>query len=151
MNRSFDHVVRSPLNHSKSKEAHLFPQAKRFKDPRPSQYLSSYSAAKEIRMTCRKKCLRRQPFIQNLQCSRETKGGKDRGVSRRRRMPTTTDLLPISTGRARGGTLSVWHKSWNMSIKIRSRGRVLISSPTIPRKNWCTPCAAKFQQRMLQL
>lgn len=148
MNRSFDHVMRSPLNHSKTKEAHLFPQAKRFKDTRPPQYLLCYVAAKEIRMICRKRCLRRLPFYRNLQFSRGTKGGKDRGMSRRRRMPTSSGLLPISTGRARGGTRSAWHKGWNMLIKIRSRDRALISSLTIPKKNWCTPCAAKCQQRM---
>jgi hypothetical protein len=38
MNRSFTMIQRSPLNRSTAKEAHLFPQSKRFNYPAPQVY-----------------------------------------------------------------------------------------------------------------
>ena len=50
MNKSFDFVMSCALNRSKSKETHLFAQAKRFADQKLPQYASSYVVARRIRM-----------------------------------------------------------------------------------------------------
>lgn len=56
MNRSFDFVMRSTLNNSKSKETHLFPQSKRFNYPKPPKYVSAHAAVGKILTTSPKPC-----------------------------------------------------------------------------------------------
>lgn len=136
MNKSFDFVMNCALNRSKSKEAHLFAQAKRFAEPRTPQYASRYVVARRIRMTWVRPWSPPLPSSPNLPSSLKTTASSPIAQSLPRLMPTTIVASSISTPPSNAELPSEMSRNWEEWIRWTRQDQAHTNRPTILRRSY---------------
>lgn len=153
MNKSFDFVMNCALNRSKSKEAHLFAQAKRFLGPKTPQYASRYVVARRIRMTWVRPWSPPLPCNQNQPSSLKMIASSLIAQSLRRLTPTIIVASLISTPPSNAEQPSETSRNSEESIKWTRQDQVHTNRPTIPRRScpirWETDWTWKIIARYL--
>lgn len=141
------------LNRSKSKETHLFPQAKRFAESRTPQYASRHVVAKRIRMTWVR------PWSPPLLCSPnqpsspKTIASSPIGQSLLRLTLTITVASLISTPPSNAELHSGMSRNWEEWIKWTRQDQAPTNRHTILKRSchtqWETDWTRKITARYL--